>query len=76
MSDQRQRDAIRAYMEAGNWISPLEALAKFQCFRLGARVWELKADLEHSNRQVVKRTRTLLNGKKVAEYTIAMREAP
>lgn len=70
-----QTAQIRAHMEAGNWLSPLEALAKFKSFRLGARVWEIKRDLAGTNRQVVKRTRTLLDGKRVAEYTIALRDA-
>ena len=70
-----QNAQIRAHMEAGNWISGLDALAKFHCFRLPARVLEIKRDLEGTNRQVVKRTRTLTTGKRIAEYTIAMREA-
>lgn len=69
-----QTAQIRAHMEAGNWISPLEALAKYRSFRLGARVWEIRRDLAGTNRTVVKRTRTLLDGKRIAEYTIALRE--
>lgn len=69
-----QTAQIRAHMEAGNWISPLEALAKFKCFRLGARCWEIKRELEGTNKCIVKRTKTLLDRKRVAEYTIALRE--
>lgn len=32
---------IRAWLEAGNTLTPLEALDKWGCFRLGARIWEL-----------------------------------
>lgn len=37
-----QQDAILAYLRQGNSLTPLEALNKFGCFRLGARIWELK----------------------------------
>lgn len=37
-----QNQAIREYLEAGHSITPLEALNKFNCFRLGARIADLK----------------------------------
>lgn len=37
-----QNDAIQEYLEAGHSITPLEALNKFNCLRLGARVADLK----------------------------------
>lgn len=37
-----QNDAIQEYLEAGHSITPLEALNKFNCFRLGARIADLK----------------------------------
>lgn len=40
-SSQIQREAILAYMKEGNSITPIEALQKFGCLRLGARIWEL-----------------------------------
>ena len=70
-----QTAQIRAYMEAGHWISGLDALAKFKCFRLAARIHDIKRELEGGGLQVVKRVRTLNGGKKIAEYTIAVREA-
>lgn len=33
---------IRKHLEAGNSITPLQALNKFSCFRLGARIYDLK----------------------------------
>lgn len=39
-----QKEQILSYLKAGNSITPLEALQKFGCFRLGARIWELKKD--------------------------------
>lgn len=37
-----QNDTIQEYLEAGHSITPLEALNKFNCLRLGARVADLK----------------------------------
>lgn len=37
-----QKIQILNYLKQGRAITPLEALRKFGCFRLGARVWELK----------------------------------
>lgn len=34
---------ILEWMLEGNSITPLEALEKFQCFRLGARIADIKA---------------------------------
>jgi hypothetical protein len=39
-----QRERIRAHLEKGLPITPLEALSRFGCFRLGARIHELKRD--------------------------------
>ena len=43
MTDETQTDAILAHLERGLPITPLDALRLYGCFRLGARVWELKA---------------------------------
>ncbi len=37
-----QKTQILNYLKRGRAITPLEALRKFGCFRLGARVWELR----------------------------------
>ena len=37
-----QTDRILEYMLAGNSITPLEALNRFGCFRLGARIADIK----------------------------------
>lgn len=39
MSQEKQ---ILNYLKQGRAITPLEALKLFGCFRLGARVWDLK----------------------------------
>lgn len=37
-----QRDQILAHLERHGRITPLEALDRYGCFRLGARVYELR----------------------------------
>lgn len=37
-----QTETVLRYMQEGRKISPLEALNLFGCFRLGARIWDLK----------------------------------
>ena len=39
-----QTEEILAHLEAGNQISPLQALKKFDCLRLGARIYDLRKD--------------------------------
>jgi len=42
MSTRSQADRILDYMATGKGITPIIALRRFGCFRLGARVWDLK----------------------------------
>jgi len=37
-----QAGKILAYMQRGNRIDAMKALTMFRCFRLAARVWELR----------------------------------
>ena len=37
-----QNKQIREYLELGFKLTPLEALNKFGCLRLGARIYDLK----------------------------------
>lgn len=37
-----QADLILEWMKEGNSITPLEALNRFKCFRLGARIADIK----------------------------------
>lgn len=61
-----QKEAILGYLRAGNRITPLVALEKFKCMRLGARCWELKRDGFQIEREMVR----VPSGKKVAEYRL------
>ena len=37
-----QEDLIFRHLELGGTITPLEALNLYGCFRLGARIWDLR----------------------------------
>ena len=39
-----QKELILNHLLDGKSITPLEALDLFKCFRLGARIWDLKKD--------------------------------
>lgn len=43
MGRKSQNDEIEEWLKSGHAITPLEALERFGCFRLGARIHELKA---------------------------------
>ena len=60
-----QTDAIRAHLLTGAPITPLEALDRYGCFRLAARIIELRK--EGLDIETVTETR---NGKKYARYVL------
>lgn len=58
-----QNEAILSHLRNGNKITPIEALDKFGCFRLGARIHNLKQDGEEI------KSRLVVHGKKrFSEY--------
>lgn len=60
-----QTDAIKAHLQTGAAITPLEALDKYGCFRLAARIDELRR--EGLEIETVTQTR---NGKRYAAYQL------
>lgn len=62
-----QNQAIREYLEAGHSITPLEALNKFNCFRLGARIADLKKQGLRIVASTIKDPKT---GKRYANYAL------
>ena len=60
-----QTDAILEYLKTGASLTPLEALKRFGCFRLGARIWELK-----KAHQIKKTMVEVGKGKRVAQYSL------
>lgn len=59
-----QAGRILAHLRAGNRLTALEALEKFGCFRLAARIHELRRE----GWQIEERTVETRGGKRVAEY--------
>lgn len=62
-----QADQILAHLKSGETLTPLEALDKFGCFRLGARIWDLKREGHDIQTEFVE----VGEGKRVAKYRLA-----
>lgn len=60
-----QNERIAAYLRKGGRLTPIDALNMFGCFRLGARI----ADLRKSGMKIVTKYVTE-NGKTFAQYRI------
>ena len=61
-----QAGRILAYLREGHRITALEALEIFQCFRLAARVHELRRE----GWNIIERTVETASGKRIAEYSL------
>lgn len=59
---------IRQALLNGETLTPIDALNRFGCFRLGARIYDLKDE----GMNILKDWKTLSNGKKVAAYRLAV----
>jgi hypothetical protein len=66
-SYESQSKMIKEYLLSGGSISPLDALKMFGCFRLGARIWDLR---HKEGMNIKKETLVLDNNKRVAVYTL------
>jgi hypothetical protein len=60
-----QTEMIRAHLESGREITPIDALNQYGCFRLAARIDELRRS--NMDIETIMETR---NGKKFARYRI------
>ena len=67
MESQNRR--IKAYLESGKSLTPLDALYQFGCFRLGARVHNLKQQGMNINSDLIEIT-SGGKTKRVARYTL------
>lgn len=61
-----QANQILAALKAGDKITPIDALRRFHCFRLGARVFDLREQGHKIQSKLV-----LRGGARVAQYTLA-----
>ena len=65
-----QNKQIKAWLESGKSLTPLEAINLFNSLRLGARVFDLKNDYGMNIKtEIVKE-----NGKRFARYSLAREE--
>lgn len=64
-----QAARILAHLRAGNRLTPLQALERFGCLRLGARVLELRKQGWDVQSRMVETP----SGKRVAEYSLEER---
>lgn len=62
-----QTDQILAALKAGQHITPIDALNRYGCFRLGARIWDLK----QAGHQIDSTRVETPNGAWVASYSLA-----
>ena len=61
-----QTAQILAHLKTGRSITPIDALNEYGCFRLGARIYDLKQDGHNIYREMVETD----SGKRVASYTL------
>lgn len=71
MDIQSQSAQILAFLREGNALTPLEALNRFGCFRLGARIWDLKKEGHDIHTDFVE----VGGGKRVASYRLNPHES-
>jgi len=60
-----QNELILAYLKSGKSITPIEALENFGCFRLGARIFELREQGNDISVETIER-----GGKRFASYSL------
>jgi hypothetical protein len=60
-----QQDRILALLERGRGITPIQALNKFGCFRLSARIKQLR-----NQGHAIETKQVSVDGKKFARYSL------
>ncbi len=60
-----QRNKILKHLESGKKITPIQALEKFSCLRLAARIEELRERGHDISTKMIHK-----NGKSFAEYSL------
>lgn len=71
MKPESQKKQIAAHLKRGRSITPLEALYQFGCFRLGARIYDLKKQGMNIKAETIEVTSKCVSGKKrVTKYSL------
>lgn len=60
-----QKQQIQAYLTKGKSLTPIDALTKFGCFRLAARIADLRNDGLNIATKIITK-----NGRSFASYTL------
>ena len=63
-----QNAQIRMYLETGKSLTPMDALVRFNCFRLAARIKDLRDEGVAINSELVHK-----DGKKYSRYFMDLR---
>lgn len=66
MTRESQNKQIYEYLKQGHSITPLKALELFGCFRLGARIFDIKNRFNAE----IETEMVELNGKRFASYSL------
>lgn len=64
MKRETQLQQVKKYLEAGNSITPIEALERFGCFRLADIIWRIR-----KNQHVYTTMVTNKHGNRFAKYS-------
>lgn len=70
MSAQTHVEQVLAHLKSGKPITPVEALHHYGCFRLGARIYDLKQRGHHIEKQMIEVETRDGETARVAEYRI------
>lgn len=61
-----QNSLVLAHLARGKTLTPLQALGRFNCLRLGGRIFELRSRGHKIKREMIE----LRGGKRVARYSM------
>lgn len=67
-----QTQQILAALQAGEKLTPMDALNRFGCLRLGARIWDLRKE----GYTIVSENYQTVSGKHVARYSLVLGSKP
>jgi hypothetical protein len=70
MNTRSQSAAILAALQAGDAITPMDALHRFNCMRLGARIKDLKDGKLNRTRYDIQTVMVSRQGKRFAQYRL------
>ena len=65
MTEQSQTSAIKEHLLRGNSITPIDALKLFGCFRLGARIHDMRSEGMNIKTEMI-----TVDRKRVAKYYV------